>query len=865
MTTAVEMAAPAVVSEDLKAKTPKRKPSYTVFQDKKYVDLDTHYEHPTPPTSPDEVPSPDGLATPQGLDALVQEASSGVHSYSSQVFTQTLGYLDDICLPKSEVTSPEAQPATLNEYTTDGEDSTLQSMQSTTIATSRLPSTLPTMEEIGEAAPPLVESPSQEHDNFEVVLEPSMLTGESEPLPKRKSWVRRLFGKKQERGSSVDSRPEPIPEPEIDDGLVQEEVAMPITFQEKIMEMEEEKKEDDGPFDAVPPVQFEVSHEQLEVTQEQLLEVGPDDEVTSSEQPVESKPETTEASRRPSLPWRGLARKIKSLRKKKEESMMAETKTAVTKEAALAGDDKAEEPTSETVAPKPVWKAAVDPNTGRTYWYHRETRESTFDAPPEELRVKPKPKSAAAGKKAKPLWKAVVDKNSGRTYYYHKKTRETTWTMPDELKKPVDETPAEAPTSTETAEAASPPMVVQAAVTQESQERITKGERGLLGASFEELDEAEEESVPADEEAVKLGPSKRSEIKRLLETLSPPDGDSVNGLLKDYEGREDVLLNQLREKVESQPFDEPLASPKVSPSRLAVRTNTYISKASAATKSSMQTERIKNTFRGPAIIEPICEAQSTATSISSGHGDRLLNPTSTPARVIQHAYGDSLGTPFHRERELKVEELTGSRVAAETFDINGRVVHSKGKVDIDDEGSYYGDNEVDTYGEDSVSALSEYDADFAHRRENFDQARRRALDDAIERKDWDLAAALTEGMRVSRAAGHYTNSLSQNASELDTFIANNDWTAVKSYIARMKEEQSEISIPDQEPVPATMGESIVRAPSRTGENKLSNPNPELSKRVGSRSQLQHKQIVSDSSFTSDSYDSEDDSYDSEYS
>ena len=141
--------------------------------------------------------------------------------------------------------------------------------------------------------------------------------------------------------------------------------------------------------------------------------------------------------------------------------------------------------------------------------------------------------------------------------------------------------------------------------------------------------------------------------------------------------------------------------------------------------------------------------------------------------------------------------------------------------------SYYGDNEVDTYGTDSVSALSDHDTDFLHRKENFEAARRRALDDAIEREDWDLAAALSEGMRAANMPGGYERAhTSWNQSELDKFIANNDWSAVKNYIARMREK------------------------SQTSANKS----------VGARSQLQHKELMSESSWTSDSqssYESDD--------
>jgi hypothetical protein len=205
-----------------------------------------------------------------------------------------------------------------------------------------------------------------------------------------------------------------------------------------------------------------------------------------------------------------------------------------------------------------------------------------------------------------------------------------------------------------------------------------------------------------------------------------------------------------------------------------------------------------------------------------------------------------------------------------------------------EEGSYYGDNEdVDTYGTDSVSALSDHDTDFMHRKENFDAARRRALDDAIEREDWDLAASLSEGMGTSDKSGDYAKAhVSWNQSELDKFIANNDWDAVKSYIARMRDRKNGVKTSDEDgaviPSPSrtkttgTGNSSVVKAPSRAEAAAKAPSRAEaaaaqvdltqdtaLTKRIGSKSQLQHRELMSDSSWTSDS--SYDDSYDSDYS
>ena len=55
------------------------------------------------------------------------------------------------------------------------------------------------------------------------------------------------------------------------------------------------------------------------------------------------------------------------------------------------------------------WKATLDHSTGRTYYYNRRSRVTTWEEP-ETLK-----------------WKEAVDPQSGRTYWYNVHTNETTW------------------------------------------------------------------------------------------------------------------------------------------------------------------------------------------------------------------------------------------------------------------------------------------------------------------------------------------------------------------------------------------------------------------------------------------------------
>jgi hypothetical protein len=481
--------------------------------------------------------------------------------------------------------------------------------------------------------------------------------------------------------------------------------------------------------------------------------------------------------------------------------------------------------------------------------------------------------------KPKLIWKSVKDPNSGRTYYYHRKTRETTWTKPGAFRR------------YELEYKMWKEATVGASTTNKTVLKKTKEERG---SKEEEKASIRSSSWPkaVSNDAEKTGKSNATDILRtstspqekntmqLQMSDSPMKESKRKDLVDESNNRENASeketgktklpFDESKSFDESTPFDEPLAEaeednepgllflPPRSPARLG-RNMTYTSRASARSALTDRTEKVRNTGRGKfSSINPIDENVSTATSISSFHDTERLG------RGGVTAYRVPSRVPVHRERQLMVEELTDARLSAESYEGNagerrGRIVRGRVReVEPAPEVSYDGDNDTaedfgastfdnETHGTDSVSALSENDTDFLSRKDNFDQARRLALDAAIEIEDWDLAAALSDGMRAVNLPGGYEKAHnSWNQSELDKFIANNDWNAVKSYIARMREQNKK----EQETEPS--------------EKKV--PASPTSKRLGSRSQIQHGDVMSESSWSgSDSQSSYDDeeTFDSE--
>lgn len=458
----------------------------------------------------------------------------------------------------------------------------------------------------------------------------------------------------------------------------------------------------------------------------------------------------------------------------------------------------------------------------------------------------------------KPLWKTAVDPSTGRTYYYHRLTRESTWT------KPPDE------------------ELVKRKIAEEDEIDMTDNQVDdeKLEEEKKEIDESSA-SVLRKKSPRDFDPevwSKKEEVIKLLTQMSPPNGTSIERIVGQYEGREDELLNQLRDLAESQPFDEPLnrtSTPKrpgvdFARTRTNVSANTYRTGPSTktattgTTRASLQTERIRNTsdFKGPSVAAINEDEGSHATSISSQAGVNIPKPVVLPGETVNRPIPSRIPVP--RMRDLKVEDLSNDRFSTDRYRVKpssraARLRHEMHRkkhginAESHDANAYHGDDDDDTDVDtrdtssvptDSVSALSVGDDDFPKASLNLEH--RRALDRAIANEDWDLAAKLSEQMRSrhpTRVVRSKRTTREWSQSELDRFISENDWDAVASYIAQVRS--------TEQPNKPTRVSSRHR---RATPSDSSNSNPR--KRFGARSQLQHEDLYASSSSSYSSYDSE---------
>lgn len=483
-----------------------------------------------------------------------------------------------------------------------------------------------------------------------------------------------------------------------------------------------------------------------------------------------------------------------------------------------------------------------------------EKQETLHDGNAEETDVGNIPIISSSGneKKMKSKWKSAVDPKTGRCYYYHRVTRKTTWVKPPDFK------PQSSRNGNKTTE---------------------------VDGETREIEMRKKDGQDFDPYVWKT----KKEIMVLFRSLSLPKGANGEKLLNQYEGKESELLRQLKDLIESKPFDEPIeassGSASSNPKRIVPFVRTAISQGTKMSEQTETTDKICNRARKVAVLDSmqinnlkLFSVASSATSMSSHAGDELAGEGfGTESRKVVLSYeGGRIPNklPVHRSRDLMVEEFPSDRIAKEMYnDMKGTQRKSpsrrnfSGKVTqqpLLEEGEsscYYGGDDSDASSaddvvskiEDSISALSDMDTDF-------ERARRRALDVAVERKDWELAAALCEGKGQGRET--FSNTRYENSewtqTELDRFISENDWDAVGEYIAHMRDMENEKKNPSSGNNRRVSTDNKRQGITQNGHHNDAHRISPLRarKKFGARSQLQHHEIPSDASSSTDSSGSE---------
>ena len=81
------------------------------------------------------------------------------------------------------------------------------------------------------------------------------------------------------------------------------------------------------------------------------------------------------------------------------------------------------------------WQERKDPSSGKTYYVNTATRETSWSRPPGMVGGGPAASAAGAvgGGASASDWVETMDPTKGKPYFYNKKTRQTTWQRPAEL------------------------------------------------------------------------------------------------------------------------------------------------------------------------------------------------------------------------------------------------------------------------------------------------------------------------------------------------------------------------------------------------------------------------------------------------
>ena len=99
--------------------------------------------------------------------------------------------------------------------------------------------------------------------------------------------------------------------------------------------------------------------------------------------------------------------------------------------------------TGSTVSSLSEWKSITDPVSGRLYYYHPITRQTTWTDPKTEETEKADDDINDMAKNSmptKPTWMAMCSVRDGKmqTYYHNRLTKASTWTKPDEFEEELD-------------------------------------------------------------------------------------------------------------------------------------------------------------------------------------------------------------------------------------------------------------------------------------------------------------------------------------------------------------------------------------------------------------------------------------------
>lgn len=193
------------------------------------------------------------------------------------------------------------------------------------------------------------------------------------------------------------------------------------------------------------------------------------------------------------------------------------------------------------------WKATLDKNTNKTYYYHTKTKEVTWEKPPGFDEVQKERDALIAEAK---YWKATSDPNTGKTYYYHSKTKEVTWVKPDGFKESKKKKP-----------------------------KKKEPEKENAKTIATQVDAVEEDADPTTEKPTDLNANRGPDSEEDGDVLNDVGGELNSNEITINESRASNVINSVEEDApfdEPVPFDEPGPTPSPRARKFSPHSSSFV-------------------------------------------------------------------------------------------------------------------------------------------------------------------------------------------------------------------------------------------------------------------------------------------------
>mmetsp|Transcript_9837 Transcript_9837/g.20679 ORF Transcript_9837/g.20679 Transcript_9837/m.20679 type:complete len:1085 (-) Transcript_9837:118-3372(-) len=496
------------------------------------------------------------------------------------------------------------------------------------------------------------------------------------------------------------------------------------------------------------------------------------------------------------------------------------------------------------------WKATLDKNTNKTYYYHTKTKEVTWEKPPGFDEVQKERDALIAEAK---YWKATSDPNTGKTYYYHSKTKEVTWVKPDGFKESKKNKPKK----------------------KESEKENAK-------TIANQVDAVEEHADPTMDKPTDLNANRIPDSEEEGDVLNDVGGGLNSYEIANNESRASNVINSVEEDApfdEPVPFDEPGPTPSPRARKFSPQSSSFVPSQTqddlAIPSESLRMEPITNRAHSDKSYEFTTRQRTFASQmtdttkkikntkpknfdvaqvnvdVNTSLDSSIASEVNTPVEEVSIGGGagsQELGlmakhdSDFHFIKDSRKDNSNVSGVAPSRNVSKPSEMVTKNAKDRLEEDEPTADDTYEDYDDwsDEVSELSGIGND-SDGMLGSNSGRKKLL---IGRGNPSAKDGLQRDSRTEKSSQRDIPSddvRNWTQEELDSFISKNDWGSVSKYIAEMRDNKQKNGTFRRQP-------SIEEIQAQMEHNRrLENNDGKPRKKFGAKSQIQHSAIKEEES------------------